>query len=172
MKYKEMLIVLLIAVIVYLLFQKRPMYSAGRLQTIEHVIQGKDSIVTIWKTKIVQDKGRIKGLTNQVERYKDSLDIARELKDTVLIIDTQDTIIKQLELNIRYYDELVEACDSVMTNQNHLIELKDSVIMIQRNELNDLSKKRKKGKFFNMVGKIATGVVGVITGYKIYKAIK
>ena len=158
MKVNNIIIALLIGVIVYLLFQKRPMYSAGRLQTIEHVIEGKDSIVTIWKTKIVQDKGRIKGLTSQLDRYKDSLDLARELKDTVLIIDTQDTIIKQLELNIRYYNELVEACDSVMSNQNHLIELKDSVIMIQRNELNDLSKKRKKSK----IGSIFAGI-GLLT---------
>ena len=158
MKVNNIIIALLIGVIVYLLFQKRPMYSAGRLQTIEHVIEGKDSIVTIWKTKIVQDKGRIKGLTSQLDRYKDSLDLARDLKDTVLIIDTQDTIIKQLELNIRYYDELVEACDSVMTNQNHLIELKDSVIMIQRNELNDFKKKKKRRK----LGEIIAGI-GMLT---------
>lgn len=158
MKVNNIIIALLISVIVYLLFQKRPMYSAGRLQTIEHIIEGKDSIVTIWKTKIVQDKGRIKGLTSQVDRLKDSLSVSKELKDTVLIIDTQDTIIKQLELNIRYYDELVEACDSVMTNQNHLIELKDSVIMIQRNELNNFKKKKKRRK----LGEIIAGI-GMLT---------
>ena len=158
MKVNNIIIALLIGVIVYLLFQKRPMYSAGRLQTIEHIIEGKDSIVTIWKTKIVQDKGRIKGLTSQVDRLKDSLSVSKELKDTVLIIDTQDTIIKQLELNIRYYDELVEACDSVMTNQNHLIELKDSVIMIQRNELNNFKKKKKRRK----LGEIIAGI-GMLT---------
>jgi hypothetical protein len=81
------------------------MYVANRLQTIEHVIEGKETVIEKWRTKIVQDKGRIKGLTSQLDRYKDSLDLARELKDTVLIIDTQDTIIKQLELNIKYYDE-------------------------------------------------------------------
>jgi hypothetical protein len=43
MKVNNIIIALLIGVIVYLLFQKRPMYSAGRLQTIEHVIEGKDS---------------------------------------------------------------------------------------------------------------------------------
>ena len=158
MKVNNIIIALLIGVIVYLLFQKRPMYSAGRLQTIEHVIEGKDSIVTIWKTKIVQDKGRIKGLTSQLDRYKDSLDLARELKDTVLIIDTQDTIIKQQDTTIRFYEELVEACDSVMTNQNHLIELKDSVIMIQRNELNDFKKKKKRIK----LGEIIAGI-GILT---------
>ena len=158
MKVNNIIIALLIGVIVYLLFQKRPMYVANRLQTIEHIIEGKDSIVTIWKTKIVQDKSKIKGLTSQLDRYKDSLDLARELKDTILIIDTQDTIIKQLELNIRYYDELVEACDSVMTNQNHLIELKDSVIMIQRNELNDFKKKKKRRK----LGEIIAGI-GMLT---------
>jgi hypothetical protein len=158
MKVNNIIIALLIGVIVYLLFQKRPMYSAGRLQTIEHVIEGKDSIVTIWKTKIVQDKSKIKGLTSQVDRLKDSLSVSKELKDTILIIDTQDTIIKQLELNIRYYDELVEACDSVMTNQNHLIELKDSVIMIQRNELNDFKKKKKRRK----LGEIIAGI-GMLT---------
>jgi hypothetical protein len=158
MRYKEMLIVLLIGVIVFLLFQKRPMYVANRLQTIEHIIEGKDSIVTIWKTKIVQDKGRIKSLTSQLDHYKDSLDLARELKDTVLIIDTQDTIIKQQDTTIRFYEELVEACDSVMTNQNHLIELKDSVIMIQRNELNNFKKKKKRRK----LGEIIAGI-GMLT---------
>ena len=158
MKVNNIIIALLIGVIVYLLFQKRPMYSAGRLQTIEHVIEGKDSIVTIWKTKIVQDKGRIKGLTNQVERLKDSLSVSKELKDTILIIDTQDTIIKQQDTTIRFYEELVEACDSVMTNQNHLIELKDSVIMIQRNELNDFKKKKKRRK----LGEIIAGI-GMLT---------
>jgi len=162
MRYKEMLIVLLIGVIVFLLFQKRPMYVANRLQTIEHVIEGKDSIVTIWKTKIVKDKGKIEGLTNQVERYKDSLSLAKELKDTILIIDTQDTIIKQLELNIRYYDELVEACDSVMSNQNHLIELKDSVIMIQRNELNDLHKKKKRKKLATILASIGLSTLFIV----------
>ena len=162
MRYKELLIVLLICVIVALLFRKRPMYMANRLQTIEHVIEGKDSIVTIWKTKIVQDKGRIDGLTNQVNRYKDSLTFAKELKDTVLIIDTQDTIIKQLELNIRYYDELVEACDSVMSNQNHLIELKDSVIMIQRNELNDLHKKKKRKKLATILASIGIATLFIV----------
>ena len=158
MKVNNIIIALLIGVIVYLLFQKRPMYVANRLQTIEHIIEGKDSIVTIWKTKIVQDKSKIKGLTSQVDRLKDSLSVSKELKDTILIIDTQDTIIKQLELNIRYYDELVEACDSVMTNQNHLIELKDSVIMIQRNELNDFKKKKKRRK----LGEIIAGI-GMLT---------
>ena len=162
MRYKEMLIVLLIGVIVFLLFQKRPMYVANRLQTIEHVIEGKDSIVTIWKTKIVQDKGRIKGLTSQLDRYKDSLSLAKELKDTITIIEYQDTIIKQQDTTIRFYEELVEACDSVMSNQNHLIELKDSVIMIQRNELNDLSKKRKKrkiGSIFASIGLLTLLIV-------------
>jgi hypothetical protein len=158
MKVNNIIIALLIGVIVYLLFQKRPMYVANRLQTIEHVIQGKDSIVTIWKTKIVQDKSKIKGLTSQVDRLKDSLSVSKELKDTILIIDTQDTIIKQQDTTIRFYEELVEACDSVMTNQNHLIELKDSVIMIQRNELNDFKKKKKRRK----LGEIIAGI-GMLT---------
>ena len=158
MKVNNIIIALLIGVIVYLLFQKRPMYSVGRLQTIEHIIEGKDSIVTIWKTKIVQDKSKIKGLTSQVDRLKDSLSVSKELKDTILIIDTQDTIIKQQDTTIRFYEELVEACDSVMTNQNHLIELKDSVIMIQKNELNNFKKKKKRRK----LGEIIAGI-GMLT---------
>ena len=158
MKVNNIIIALLIGVIVYLLFQKRPMYVANRLQTIEHIIEGKDSIVTIWKTKIVQDKSKIKGLTSQVDRLKDSLSVSKELKDTILIIDTQDTIIKQQDTTIRFYEELVEACDSVMTNQNHLIELKDSVIMIQRNELNNFKKKKKRRK----LGEIIAGI-GMLT---------
>ena len=162
MKVNNIIIALLIGVIVYLLFQKRPMYVANRLQTIEHIIEGKDSIVTIWKTKIVQDKSKIKGLTSQVDRLKDSLSVSKELKDTILIIDTQDTIIKQQDGTIRFYEELVEACDSVMTNQNHLIELKDSVIMIQRNELNDLHKKKKRKKLATVLASIGIATLFIV----------
>jgi hypothetical protein len=146
MRYKEMLIVLLIGVIVFLLFQKRPMYVANRLQTIEHVIEGKDSIVTIWKTKIVQDKGRIEGLTNQVNRYKDSLTFAKELKDTVRIVEYQDTVIKKLDASILFYKSLTNKCDSIITEQIGTIELKDSLIFIHRNELNDIKKTTKQQK--------------------------
>jgi len=158
MRYKELLIVLLISVIVFLLFQKRPMYVANRLQTIEHVIEGKETVVEKWKTKIVEDKSKIKGLTSQVERYKDSLSLAKELKDTITIIEYQDTIISQQDTIIRFYKDLTSNCDSIITEQNEAIELKDSVIMIQRNELNDLSKKRKKRK----IGSIFAGI-GIIT---------
>jgi uncharacterized coiled-coil protein SlyX len=158
MRYKEMLIVLLISVIVYLFFMRAPQYTDVRVQTIEHVIEGKETVIEKWNTKIVEDKSKIKGLTSQVDRLKDSLSVSKELKDTILIIDTQDTIIKQQDTTIRFYEELVEACDSVMTNQNHLIELKDSVIMIQRNELNDFKNKKKRRK----LGEIIAGI-GMLT---------
>lgn len=162
MRYKELLIILLVGVIVFLLFQKRPMYTANRLQTIEHIIQGKDSVVTKWKTKIVSDKGKIEGLTSQVNRYKDSLHLAKELKDTVLIIQTQDTIIKQLDLNIRHYNELIRSYDSVYHIQNNLIDLKDSVIMIQRNELNDLHTKKKRKKIATILSGLGLATLFII----------
>ena len=167
-----MLIVLLIGVIVFLLFQKRPVYKAGRLQTIEHVIHGKDSIIVKWKTKIVENKSKVNGLNSQIERLKDSLTVSKELKDTVTIIDTQDTLIKSLELNLKFYDDLVKSCDSVISNQNEKIELQDSLIFIQRTEIKDLKKDVKKGKFFNRVGEIATGIVGIVSGIKIYQKLK
>ena len=146
MRYKELLIVLLIGVIVYLLFQKRPMYKAGRLQTIEHVIHGKDSIIYKWKTKIVEDKSKIKGLTSQVDRLKDSLSVSKELKDTVTIIEYQDTIISQQDTIIKFYKDLTSNCDSIITEQNEVIELKDSVIFIQRESIKDFKKKKKRRK--------------------------
>lgn len=158
MRYKELLIVLLIGVIVFLLFQKRPMYKAGRLQTIEHVIHGKDSIVYKWKTKIVENKSKIKGLTSQVDRLKDSLSVSKELKDTVTIIEYQDTIISQQDTIIRFYEDLTSNCDSIITEQNEVIELKDSVIFIQRESIKDFTKKKKRRK----IGSIFAGI-GLLT---------
>ena len=57
---------------------------------------------------------------------------------------------------------MVEACDSVMTNQNHLIELKDSVIMIQRNELNDLHTKKKRRKLATILGGLGLATLFII----------
>tara|TARA_R110000803_G_scaffold28530_2_gene65877 strand:+ start:190 stop:681 length:492 start_codon:yes stop_codon:yes gene_type:complete len=158
MRYKEFLIVLLICVIVALLFRKRPMYMANRLQTIEHVIHGKDSIVTKWKTKIVEDKSKIKGLSNQVDRLKDSLELVKELKDTVRIVEYQDTVIAQQDTIIRFYEDLTANCDSIITEQNEVIELKDSVIFIQRESIKDFTKKKKRRK----LGEIIAGI-GLLT---------
>ena len=158
MRYKEMLIVLLIGVIVFLLFQKRPVYRAGRLQTIEHVIHGKDSIIYKWKTKIVEDKSKIKGLSSQVDRLKDSLELVKELKDTVRIIEYQDTVIAQQDTIIRFYEDLTSKCDSIIIEQNQVIELKDSVIFIQRESIKDFKKKKKRRK----LGEIIAGI-GLLT---------
>ena len=155
MRYKELLIVLLIGVIVYLLFQKRPMYKAGRLQTIEHVIHGKDSIIYKWKTKIVEDKSKIKGLTSQVNRLKDSLSVSKKLKDTMTIIEYQDTIINQQDTIIKFYKDLTSRCDTIITEQNKVIELKDSVIFIQKESIKDFKKKKKRkkiGRIFASIG--------------------
>jgi len=162
MKYKEMLIVLLIGVIVYLLFQKRPMYKADRLQTIEHVIHGKDSIIYKWKTKIVEDKSKIKGLTSQVNRLKDSLSVSKELKDTITIIEYQDTIINQQDTVIKFYKDLTSRCDTIITDQNEVIELKDSLIFIQQNVIKDFTKKKKRrkiGRIFASIGLLTLLIV-------------
>ena len=111
MKLERVIIGLLILVCVWLMYMKRPIYSTGRLQTIEHVIHGKDSIVTKWKTKIVEDKSKIKGLSSQVDRLKDSLKLVKELKDTVRIVEYQDTVIAQQDTIIRFYEDLTANCD-------------------------------------------------------------
>jgi len=154
MRYKELLIMLLIGVIVFLLFRKRPMYMANRLQTIEHVIHGKDSIVTKWKTKIVEDKSKIKGLSSQVDRLKDSLEIVKELKDTVRIVEYQDTVIAQQDTIIRFYEDLTANCDSIIIEQNQIIELKDSVIFIQKERIKDFKKKKKRRKISSIFASI------------------
>jgi len=162
MRYKELLIVLLICVIVALLFRKRPMYMANRLQTIEHVIHGKDSIIYKWKTKIVEDKSKIKGLTSQVNRLKDSLSVSKELKDTITIIEYQDTIINQQDTVIKFYKDLTSRCDTIITDQNEVIELKDSLIFIQQNVIKDFTKKKKRrkiGRIFASIGLLTLLIV-------------
>jgi len=158
MKLERVIIGLLILVCVWLMYMKRPIYSTGRLQTIEHVIHGKDSIVTKWKTKIVEDKSKIKGLSSQVDRLKDSLKLVKELKDTVRIVEYQDTVIAQQDTIIRFYEDLTANCDSIITEQNQIIELKDSVIFIQRESIKDFTKKKKRRK----LGEIIAGI-GLLT---------
>jgi len=158
MKLERVIIGLLILVCVWLMYMKRPIYSTGRLQTIEHVIHGKDSIVTKWRTKIVEDKSKIKGLSNQVDRLKDSLELVKELKDTVRIIEYQDTVIAQQDTIIRFYEDLTANCDSIIIEQNQVIELKDSIIFIQRESIKDFTKKKKRRK----LGEIIAGI-GLLT---------
>jgi|GEM_PF-6091584 len=154
MRWKELIIVMLVATCIYLMYMKRPIYSTGRLQTIEHVIHGKDSIIVKWKTKIVENKSKVNGLNSQIERLKDSLSVSKQLKDTMTIIEYQDTIISQQDTIIKFYEGLTSRCDTIITEQNKVIELKDSVIFIQKERIKDFKKKKKRRKISSIFASI------------------
>lgn len=158
-KINSIVIAVLIGVIIYLLFQKRPIYTAGRLQTIEHVINGQDSIVTIWKTKLVHDKSKIKGMTSEVNRLKDSLTIAKELKDTVYIVEYQDVIIAKQDTLIAFYEDLTTKCDSIITTQNKTLDNKNEIISILRNDNKKVKRKFKVGSILAGIGLVTLLIV-------------
>jgi len=161
MKIERVIIFILLLVIVWLAWNKRPVvYQHQTDRVIEREIVIDKLKVDSLKAEIAVLKSKKPRVITIIDSIKAEVKIAEIDKDTVkiikeqrLIIQKQDTLINTLEVQIDYYSKLVDVCDSVMTNQNKLIELKDGIIFKQK----EVIKKQKKRRFFAIVGAAILG---------------
>jgi len=142
MKVNNIIIALLIGVLIYLLFQKRPLNEPIKyIKTYETRIDTLLKDTTIFKTKIRRFK-------DTIIVFRDSITIAQENKDTIKIIAFQDALIKQQDYTIKWQDTLITQIDIIMMLQNKVNEkLYDSV-----NVLNKDKRRLKKVGIFAGIG--------------------
>ena len=159
MNIERFIILILLFIIGYLAYNKRPEYVHHQTG---HVIGRYKTITDTLKVEVIKYKQKIKIVRDTVEVLKLEVVEAKENKDTVMIIQKQDTLIKALEIEVVYYSELVDACDSVITSQNKLIELKDTVIVDQKKVIKKQNRRKKIGRFFAMVGTAILGTFIII----------
>jgi hypothetical protein len=129
MKVNNIIIALLIGVLIYLLFQKRPLNEPIKyIKTYETRIDTLLKDTTIFKTKIRRFK-------DTIIVFRDSITIAKENKDTIKIIAFQDALIKQQDYTIKWQDTLITQIDSIMMYQNKVNEkLYDSVNVLNKDK--------------------------------------
>ena len=149
MKVERFIILVLLLLVVFFAYNKRPKHY----RQTDHVIERLERVTDNLKVDVIKYKQKVKVVRYTVVITKIQLQEAKEQKDTLKIIQIQDTLIGQLETEITFLDTLVSTCDSIIMNQNVIIENKDTLIKQQQKEV----KKSRRKAIFASIG------VGILT---------
>ena len=149
MKVERFIILVLLLLVVFFAYNKRPKHY----RQTDHVIERLERVTDTLKVDVIKYKQKVKVVRDTVIVTKIQLQEAKEQKDTLKIIQIQDTLIGQLETEITFLDTLVTKCDSIISNQNVIIENKDTLIKQQQKEV----KKSRRKAIFASIG------VGILT---------
>lgn len=149
MKVERFIILVLLLLVVFFAYNKRPKHY----RQTDHVIERLETITDTLKVDVIKYKQKVKIVRDTVVITKIKLQEAKDQKDTLKIIQIQDTLIGQLETEITFLDTLVSTCDSIISNQNVIIENKDTLIKQQQKEV----RKSRRKVIFASIG------VGILT---------
>ena len=143
----------LISIILLLIFRgnNKPIYNITPTKEIIKNIEGKESIINHYETKVIQDKKEVKKLQYKVGELSYQLDQLKQNRDTVQIIKIQDTIIYVQTVELEYMDSVVIGLDSIIVAQRFIINSKDTIIAIQNNEYKKVKRQRNISILFNGV---------------------
>tara|TARA_R110000868_G_scaffold218203_1_gene468404 strand:+ start:768 stop:1256 length:489 start_codon:yes stop_codon:yes gene_type:complete len=162
MKVKDFVIILgVIAIILLLVFRgtEKPIYKVAPIKQIETRIEGKETQINTIETRIGNEKEIIRKISNQINLLRADLDTFKSLRDTVRIIQIQDTIIEVLTSENVKLKSVVNDQDSVINFQRYIINSKDTIIAV-------LSADKKR---FKRQRNISLIINGLLTGAVILK---
>lgn len=154
MKIERLVIGVLLLVLAWLFLNKTPKLGDTKIKYLnkyEIIVDSIEYESEATKQKIKEYKSKSLYLSKDLKVLKDSLEIAKNQKDTVKIIvvqerviNNQDSIIEQKDITIKYQDTLIEQCSEINLNLNKNNDLlKDSII-----DLNiKIGKQKKRSKF-------------------------
>lgn len=151
MKFKELTILIMLGIILYLFVQKTPKHQP---QKIKYITKYEQKIDTI-KQEIVKIKQVKKAYFDTIVIYKDSVIEARQTKDTIKLIAFQDSVIKQQDIYIIFQDTLISKCDSIISHQT-----KENEVLKQ--SITDLTKVAEKRKKRNKIASFFAGAGAII----------
>ena len=157
-KLKDIIIAVgIIVIILMLVFKKdRQVFEVPKIVEVEKIIEGKETVIERVQVEIVKESKLIKRLSTQIEQLRIELMEVKQAKDTVRIIEVQDTIIDKLTITNKRLDTTIILRDSVIVDQRYIIESHDTIKQVQEHDIKRLKRQRN-------VGILITGVVTLIT---------
>ena len=162
MKVKDFVIIIgVIAIILLIVFRgtEKPIYKVAPIKQIETRIEGKETQINTIETRIGNEKEIIRKISNEINLLRADLDTFKSLRDTVRIIQIQDTIIEVLTSENVKLKSVVNDQDSVINFQRYIINSKDTIIAV-------LSADKKR---FKRQRNISLIINGLLTGAVILK---
>lgn len=154
----------IISLILILVFRKdpAPIYPVREVKTIEKAVQGKEKEINNYITQVTNDKKIIEAISKEIKDLRLQLDHVKSEKDTVLIIQIQDTLINLLTNENTHLRKVVANQDSIIVAQRYIINSKDTIIAVKDNQIKKVKRQRNWSLAAN----------GVLTGLVILKSVK
>ena len=158
-KYKDILIFVgIIAIILLLVFRGKgkQIFKVAPIKEIETRIEGKETTINTIEKRIGNEKEIISKISKEINLLRIDLDAFKSRRDTVRIIQIQDTIINVLTLENVHLRSVVNDQDSVINYQRYIIDSKDTIIAILGDDKKRFKKQRNSSLLFNV---LLTGAV-------------
>ncbi len=159
MKVKDLILILgVIAIILLLVFRgdDKSIYKVAPIKKIETRIEGKETIIKTIEKRIGNEKEIISKISTEINLLRADLDDFKSLRDTVHIIQIQDTIIEVLTSENLHLKSVVSDQDSVITFQRYIINSKDTIIEVLKSDTKRFKKQRNISVLINA---LLTGAV-------------
>lgn len=152
--------VTLVVICIFVLFKKETnIYPVSNQKTIEHRIEGKETIIKEKGKVIDNSKLIINELNHGLHDLQSQLDAVKNARDTFNIVQIQDTMIHTLYKRDREKDLIIASQDTIINAQRYIINSKDTIITSLTLDIKKIKRQRNWSYILN----------GILTGALILK---
>jgi len=158
-KIKDYLIIAgVIAIILLLVFRPQPkqLYKVSPIKKIETRIEGKETQINTIEKRIGNEKNIISKISNEIGLLRADLETFKAERDTIRIIQIQDTIINVLTSENTHLKSVVNDQDSIIVHQRYIINSNDTIVTVLKADTKRFKKQRNISILINA---LLTGAV-------------
>lgn len=152
---KDIAIILLCGLCLWLLI-KPDKPEQPKIKQLEVEVKRFNNVIRKTETKIIEKQVNNQILENKINDLTQELETAKEIRDTIKIIQIQDTTIFVLKQSTDTLKSIISLKDSIISTKDSIIEVKDDIIEVLEVDL----KKKKRQR--NVLGLVGAALIGLL----------
>ena len=153
---KDIILILLSGLVIWLLIKPKEMIQLPPIHEIETRIEYHDTIIKQIETRVIEKNVNNAILEHKIDLLSVSLDSAKQRRDTVLIIQIQDTTIHTLKQSNDTLKSIINLQVDIIEHKDSIINGKDQIIEVISADL----KKKKRQR--NVLGLVSVGLITLL----------
>ena len=153
---KDIILILLSGLVIWLLIKPKEMIQLPPIHEIETRIEYHDTIIKQIETRVIEKNVNNAILEHKIDLLSVSLDSAKQRRDTVLIIQIQDTTIHTLKQSNDTLKSIINLQVDIIEHKDSIINGKDQIIEVMGVDL----KKKKRQR--NVLGLVGVGLISLL----------
>lgn len=160
----------------FIFFRKKEPISIGNNVTervIERQLKSQDNIINHYEVKNISLKKELEPFNNKIDSLEQLIVLLKNGKDSLSIINTQDTVISYLKKESTIKNKIIENQDTIISTYKYKVDTYKDLILVKDDLLSKKDKeikKQKRKKILFGIGSFFTGVgAGTIIGMSIKK---